>query len=170
VKLNFKTNLATYGAPGTTCTAKHGFTFNHQHFKIHPNHWIPCFCSIKSSYETSWILRLIFYSLQLLTNSVYQRLDRAESIWIAVVASCVQDCTSDLLGSRLRWSKMVHASGKLSGFSLTATPWHDMDGSRQYFRAFSNCPRGHVSNIALYSRWNGRMARFGYLGLVYSQL
>jgi hypothetical protein len=27
--------------------------------------------------------------LQLLTNSVYQRLDRAESIWIAVVASCV---------------------------------------------------------------------------------
>ena len=31
------------------------------------------------------------------------------------------------------------------------------------------CPREHASNIALYSPWNGRMARFGCLGLVYSQ-
>ena len=39
-----------------------------------------------------------------------------------------------------------------------------------YFKGNSICPRGHASNIALYSWWNGWIARFGCLGLGYAQL
>jgi hypothetical protein len=38
------------------------------------------------------------------------------------------------------------------------------------FKGNVTYPRGHVSSIALYSRWNGCMATFGCLVLVYSQL